>query len=262
MLDAPLILDDSIILKLVPEAADPDALSDMGHQHETVATLHRALMAMRARFAEDRLVEAAERGARQYVMIGAGLDTFPWRQPDYARSMQIFAVDHPASLRWTQRRLREHGMAKPPNLIHVPVDLESQQIGEQLDACGFDRELISFCSVLGVIHYLNTESADSLLRFGVSLRPESEFVISFVTVEDDLSGPDLDASVRGAARTDVLGEPWKFRRRPADLIDQLHAIGFRRIFHLTPELAHERYFRDRRDALRAPRWEQLVTATA
>jgi methyltransferase (TIGR00027 family) len=208
------------------------------------------------------LAQAANRGACQYVIVGAGLDTFPWRQPAFARSMKIFAVDHPASLRWTQHRLRERGMIKPPNLIHVPVDLESQSLGEQLVAFGLDRELVTFCSVLGVVHYLDPESVHSLLRFAATLKPKSEIVLSFVVFDEELSGSDLDASVRGVARTEGLGEPWKFRQRPRDFVNQLHELGFGHVFHLTPELAQERYFSGRRhDSLRAPRWEQLVAAT-
>ena len=261
LLDVPLILHDPVVLKLVPEAADLNALSEMGDDQDIVAILHRALMAMRARFTEDCLAQAAERGARQYVMIGAGLDTFPWRQPDFARKMQIFAVDHPVSLIWTQRRLRERGMVKPPNLIHVPVDLENQRIGEQLDACGFQRGLVSLCSALGVIHYLNSETVDSLLQFVMTLRSGSEIVLSFVTPKEELDGHDLEAFGRGVARTDGLGEPWKYRSNPADFVSRLHKSGLRKVFHLTPELAQQIYFKDRQDKLRAPRWEQLVTAT-
>ena len=95
-------------------------------------------MAMRSRFAEDRLAQAAARGVGQYVIIGAGLDTFPWRQPKFAADLRIFAVDHPLSLGWVQQRLRERRLGRPANLIHVPADLERQMLGEQLKACGFD----------------------------------------------------------------------------------------------------------------------------
>jgi methyltransferase (TIGR00027 family) len=218
-------------------------------------------MAMRARFAEDRLAQAAERGAHQYLMIGAGLDTFPWRQPDFARGMRIFAVDHPASLIWTQRRLRERGLVMPPNLIHVPFDLEGLCVGDQLDGRGFERSSMSFCSVLGVVPYLSPAAVDSLLRFAATLAPDSEIILSFVTLEDELAGPDLDAVVRGAARTERLGEPWKFRENPPDIIERFRRLEFRQIFHLTPELAQQRYFQNRKDGLRAPLWEQVVAVT-
>ena len=101
--------------------------------------------------------------------------------------MAIFAADHPASLIWTQRRLRERGFARPPNLTHVPVDLEDCHIGDSLAACGFNHEMPSFCSVLGVTQYLSDDAIDALLSFVASLKQESEIVFSFV-LPDDASG--------------------------------------------------------------------------
>jgi methyltransferase (TIGR00027 family) len=225
-----------------------------------VPTLLRALFAMRHRFAEDRLAEAAERGVRQYVIVGAGLDTFPWRQPEFARRMRIFAADHPASLIWVHRRLRERGLSQPPNLTHVPADLEQKQLREQLAACGFDLESSALCSVLGVTQYLTGEAFDSLLRFAGALKPGSEIVLSFATVDEELKSRDVDAVMRSISTTGRFGEPWKSRFRPSHLISQLARSGFRDIFHLTPELAQERYLIGRRDNPRAPYWEQLIAA--
>ena len=98
LFDAPVVLDDPVVLKLVPEAQDPGVLTEFGESRASMASLMRSMFAVRSRFTEDRLARAAARGVRQYVMFGAGLDTFPWRQPDFAKDMQIFAVDHPASL--------------------------------------------------------------------------------------------------------------------------------------------------------------------
>ena len=103
LLDTPLILVDPIALKMVPEAADLELIADMSRDGTPDASLLRALFVMRSRFAEDRLAEFAKRGVRQYIMLGAGLDTFPWRQPSFALPMRLFAVDHPASSRLRQR---------------------------------------------------------------------------------------------------------------------------------------------------------------
>ena len=95
LLDTPLIFEDPVVLDLVPELADPAAVAEFRCLGEPVLVLLRSLFAMRSRFAEDRLAEAIRRGVRQYVMVGAGLDTFPWRQTDSSRDMEIFAADHP-----------------------------------------------------------------------------------------------------------------------------------------------------------------------
>jgi methyltransferase (TIGR00027 family) len=261
LLDTPRVFDDPIVLDLVPEATNPTALAEFRTYSESVLTLLRSALAMRSRFAEDRLAEAVSRGVRQYVMIGAGLDTFPWRQPKFAENIQIFAADHPASLGWTQSRLRERAMSTPANLIYVPVDLDVQPLGDVLATGGFDPKAASFCSLLGVTQYLGGEAIDLLLRFVVSLPPGSEIVFSFVIPEDELDGDDLDVAIRSAARTDALGEPWKSRLRTCDLIERLAQIGFSDIFHLTPAAAQARYFAGRRDSLRAPVLEQLIAAT-
>jgi methyltransferase (TIGR00027 family) len=259
LFDSPLILNDPVVLTLVPEAKQPDILAEMSGPSEPFPTLLRALMAMRSRFAEDRLAQAAAHGVGQYVIVGAGLDTFLWRQPDFAAVLRIFAVDHPASLSWIQQRLRERRLGRPANLAHVPADLERQVLGEQLKACGFDPNLPTFCSVLGVLHYLDPSAVDALLRFTAGLVAGSEIVLSFVA-DEPLAGDDRDAVAQSLARMDRLKEPWKYKREPGELLDQLASLGFIDVFHLTPELAQRRYFANRSDQLRAPRWEQLIAA--
>jgi methyltransferase (TIGR00027 family) len=206
------------------------------------------------------LEHAAARGAHQYVMVGAGLDTFPWRQPDFAKTMQIFAADHPASLAWTQARLRERDMPKPSNLTYVPIDLEERRLGDQLVACGFEREAASFCSVLGVMQYLDTEAVDALLGFAATLSKGSEIVFSFAPPDDQLGAAGGDAFIAFGRRPAALGEPWKSRLRATDLVAQLTDLGFSDVFHLTPELARQRYFADQQEIREPPCWDHLIAA--
>ena len=117
LLDKPPIFSDPIVVGLVPEASEQTILATLDDPGAPDSKLFRFLFAIRSRFAEDRLTQAAARGMRQYVMVGAGLDTFPWRQPNFAKEMQIFAADHPASLAWTQERLREHVHAQESDLV-------------------------------------------------------------------------------------------------------------------------------------------------
>ena len=193
--------------------------------------------------------------------FGAGLDTFPWRQPDFARDMNIFAVDHPASFIQTNCVFREHGFTKPPNLIRVPLDLEQKRLGEYLAACDFDPAAASFFSALAVLHYLEDEMADDILHFVASLPPSSEIVFTFVLPDDALDGLNLEIARRAAARTADLGEPWKSRLLPRAMVDKLKLLGFGQVFHLSPELAQAQYFAGRSDKLAAPHWEQLISAT-
>ena len=161
LLDKPLILNDPIAVGLVPEASEQAMLAALDDHHDQSAL--RSLFALRSRFAEDRLAEAVARNVRQYVIVGAGLDTFPWRQPDYARDMKIFVADHVATLAWTQVRFWERGLPKPANLTFVPVDLEECRLGESLVEFGFAPDTPSLCSALGVMQYLDRQAIDACL---------------------------------------------------------------------------------------------------
>jgi methyltransferase (TIGR00027 family) len=260
LLDRPLIFNDPIAVGLVPEASEHEIRNALEDHRRWEAMLLRSLFALRSRFAEDRLAEAAARGVRQYVILGAGLDTFPWRQPDFARDMRIFAADRIATLAWTQVRFWERGLPKPANLSFVPVDLEEHQLGECLSEFGFKQETPSFFSVLGVIQYLEHDAVEALLRFASLLRAGSEIVFSFILPDDEIIGDEGDLTIGLVAPAQATGEPWKSRLQPRKLVELLSRFGFSDIFHLTPELAQERYFAGRKDGLRAPRLAQLIAA--
>src|SRR5262245_11390879 len=190
LLDSPLILNDPIAVGLVPEAEAQSIRADLA-SHETMESiLLRSLFVLRSRFAEDRLAEAAARGVRQYLIVGAGLDTFPWRQPDYARDMRIFLTDHVSSLIWTQLKFWERGLPKPNNLILVPLDVEQEGTKAVLERSGFDCQAATFCSLLGVTQYLERASVESLFRFAASLTGGSEIVFSYVPHDEELEGID------------------------------------------------------------------------
>jgi methyltransferase (TIGR00027 family) len=258
LVDKPLILNDPIAVGLVPEASEQAMLAALDNHHDQVAL--RSLFAFRSRFAEDRLAEAAARNVRQYVIVGAGLDTFAWRQPDHARSMKIFAVDHVATLAWTQVRFWERGLPKPENLTFVPVDLEECRLGQSLVESGFAPDTPSLCSALGVVQYLDRQAVDALLGFASSLKVGSEIVLSFSPPEDDLQGDGVLMAAGAAERAAALGEPWKTRLRSRELVERLTHFGFSEVFHLTPKLAQQRYFAGREDGLRAPSLEQIICA--
>jgi methyltransferase (TIGR00027 family) len=261
LLDAPRILEDPIAVGLVPEATEQAILDATDDHRAPLATLFRSLFAFRNRFAEDRLADAAARGVRQYVIVGAGLDTFPWRQPPFAMALQIFYVDHPATLAWTTARFHERGLAIPPNLSFVAADLEERNLATRLDERGFDRKGGAFCSVLGVTQFLSRDAVEALLRFAASLGAPSEIVFSFAPPDDELEGEELAAAIYSTAFNETLGEPWITRLRPSEAFGILTRLGFGEVFHLTPKRAQQRYFAGRNDMLKAPRIEQLIAAT-
>jgi methyltransferase (TIGR00027 family) len=260
LLDRPRIFEDPIAVGLIPETSE-QAILGAGDDHRApLQTLFRSLFAFRSRFAEERLAHAATRGVCQYVIVGAGLDTFPWRQPDFAKALRIFCVDHPATLAWTKERIRERGLPTPPNLCFVAADLEKHELAERLKEHGFAREAGAFCSVLGVTQYLSRDAIEAMLLFAALLPAQSEIVFSFAPPDDELDGDDLAAAIHGVALTEAMGEPWKTRLTASEVFGLLTRLEFAEVFHLTPKRAQQRYFAGRGDMLRAPRLEQLIAA--
>ena len=125
LLDDPKVLDDPVALRIVGRECASALLADPHQSDATPLSPYlRAFMAARSRCAEDELALGIRRGVRQYVILGAGLDTFPYRQPPFARQLQIFEVDHPATQAWKRERLRAAGIAVPANLHWAPIDFD------------------------------------------------------------------------------------------------------------------------------------------
>jgi methyltransferase (TIGR00027 family) len=129
----------------------------------------RAFIAARSRFAEESLAAAAARGVRQYVVLGAGLDTFAHRNPFVDAGLRVFEVDHPATQAWKRRRLAEAGLASPGSLSFAPVDFERQTLAAGLAAAGFDAGRPAFFSWLGVVVYLTRPAVVDTLAFIAAL---------------------------------------------------------------------------------------------
>jgi methyltransferase (TIGR00027 family) len=261
LLDNPRIFEDPLAVGFIPEASEQAVLAAVDDHLAPLSTLLRSLFALRSRFAEDRLAEAAARGVRQYVILGAGLDTFPWRQPGFALPLRIFCVDHPSSLASTLSYVRARGLVTPPNVTFVAVDLEGGQLAERLTKYGFAHGARTFCSLLGVTQYLSRDAVEALFGFAAGLPTQSEIVFSFVSPDEQLVESDFAATTYSGTLAGTLGEPWKTRLRSSEAVAILTSLGFGEVFHLTPERAHQRYFAGRSDTLRTSGFEQLIAAT-
>ena len=126
---------------------------------------------MRQRYTEDELDKAVERGVAQYVILGAGLDSFAYRRPDLAGVVRVFEVDHPATQQWKRARVQALALPPPNNLTFVPIDFEQQALADELRAGGHRSELPTFVSWLGVTMYLTEEAVFETLRYVASLEP-------------------------------------------------------------------------------------------
>lgn len=257
----PRIIDDPIAVRLVDEAtrariaARPDAL------FSAALMIPRAAVLLRSRYAEDLLAEAVAQAVGQFVILDAGLDTFAFRQPVFARQLQIYEVDHPATQAWKRERLTRAGVAPPNNLSWAPIDFEQQTLRAGLLDAGFDASRSAFFSWLGVTQYLSLAAIDATLRVVAELPSPSTIVLSFMLPDIDLPSEEAAAARAVADDAERTGEPWLTRISPHDLAARLTQLGFHKVIHLAPEEANVRYFAGRRDGLRAPHVAQLMTAT-
>src|SRR5271163_1639382 len=155
LLDHPMVLDDPLALRIIGSEAAESLRSNPKEDHG-FARAFRAFMAARSRYAEDELACAVEHEVRQYVVLGAGLDTFAYRNPHLG--LRIFEVDHPATQAWKREQLQAARIAIPTSLTFVPIDFERQTLAAGLEQAGFDAGAAAFFSWLGVTPYLTRET--------------------------------------------------------------------------------------------------------
>jgi methyltransferase (TIGR00027 family) len=256
--DEPKILADPIAVRLIGPPNEYRWMSTM--LDHPFARQWRGGFALRARYAEDCLAQRVEQGVAQYMILGAGLDTFACRQPPWSRPLQIFELDHPMTQQWKRERLRLAGIEVPPNVTFIPIDFERVSVADALAGTAFDFGARTFCSWMGVTQYLTSDALDATFRFTLSLPRSSEIVFSFIVPLDAVSGIESDAMILAAQRAREMGEPWVAFFEPDELIGRLGALGFSEVIHLTPEEIRDHYFAGRRDGLHARRGEQLMRA--
>lgn len=231
--------------------ADPLALPILGLDAETVARdaqAHperrgmRAFIAARSAFAETVLkAGVAERGVTQLVVLGAGLDTFAYRNPLYDR-LKVFEVDHPATQAWKRRRLSNAGVVIPESVAYAPVDFERDALLDGLATTGFDPVRRTFFIWLGVVPYLTEEAVRSTLRVIGGLPGGAEVVFDYADPPTALSAEARAAHQDRADRVAALGEPWLSYFEPSPLHALLGDLGFAAIEDLGPPALAARYW--------------------
>jgi methyltransferase (TIGR00027 family) len=204
----------------------------------------RIFIASRSRFAEDALAAAFERGTRQLVVLGAGLDTYAYRSPLRDR-LRIFEVDHPATQEWKRQRLRDAAIPIPNSLTFAPIDFEQQTLAQGLIAAGFDPSQQTFFTWLGVVPYLTEETVWSTLGFITSLPNGAHVVFDYSDPPESLPEEWRNSHQMRAARVAELGEAWLSYFEAADLHAKLAALGFTEIEDFGPPQIAARHFPNR-----------------
>ena len=204
----------------------------------------------RSRYLEDEVEQAANRGVFQYVILGAGLDSFAYRRTDLAKIVRVFEVDHPASQAWKRGRLHELGIELPPNLTLVPVDFEKQSLTDSLRQSGYSIDAPAFFSWLGVVPYLTSDAIFDTLRTVAALAPGTEIIFEYVVPRKmfDEEGQKLFDLMMVA--TAGHGEPWRSFFEPDKLAEKVRELGFAEVSDFGPDDVQARYFAGRTDGLR------------
>jgi methyltransferase (TIGR00027 family) len=256
----PHVLEDEIGLKLVAPDEGWRRRPDMD-PHFT--RLFRASIVARARFVEDMVVEEAGRGVSQYVILGAGLDTFAQRKPEIASRLKVFEVDQPGPQAWKRQRLIELGFGVPDWLRLVPVDFEAGDAWwQRLAAAGFDAGKAAVIASSGVSMYLTNEAITATLRQVAMLASESTLAMTFLLPLElmDLEiRPGFERAAQGAR---AGGTPFISFFTPAEMLTVARNAGFANVQHVSGAALAERYFAGRADGLRPPsNAEELLVAT-
>jgi methyltransferase (TIGR00027 family) len=255
----PHVVEDEIGLRL---AAPGDGWRDRPDMDPHATSAFRAAIVARARFIEDLVTEQAERDVTQYVILGAGLDTFAQRKPELAARLRIFEVDQPGPQTWKRRRLTELGYGCPDWLRLVPVDFEaSGDWLKQLAAAGFDSSRPAIIVSTGVTMYLTEDATVATLRQIAELAPGSTLAMTFLLPIELVDAADRSGLQRSEQGARASGTPFISFYAPEEMLALAHEAGFKDARHVSGASLAERYFADRTDGLRPSSGEDLLLAT-
>lgn len=254
ILDHPKVFDDPLALSIL----GPEACRRIDTATVKFDRRRRAFMAARSRYAEDQLARAIDRGVRQYVVLGAGLDTYAYRSRSGVR---VFEVDYPATQSWKRARLKQSGIEVPNSVVFVHADFEQLGIEDQLQANGLDRTQPVFFSCLGVFMYLTRDAVMRVLRFVASCPRGSGAAFDY-TLSPSALNPLMRLRQRLIATVVArLGEPFQSSFVPADLSRLLRDMGFGELEDLSSEEIDCRYFEHRADGLKIGKvWGRVASA--
>lgn len=244
LVDQPPVLVDPIALPLIGNVF-PRRLE---RASEFVARQFRAFMAVRSRYAEDQLALAVAQGIRQYVVLGAGLDTFAYRNP--FPQLHVYEVDFPATQEWKRHMLAQANIPIPPNLTFVPVDFEHHTLADGLAEARFDASIPAFCAWLGVVPYLTLPAFRSTLSTVARMPIGSGVSFDYALDPATLSHTGRAVFNALAGRVARAGEPFQLFFTPDSMAEEFRRAGFRRFEQVDSDQLNARYFLNRADGLK------------
>lgn len=250
LLDEPIVFDDPLALPILGAATEAQLREDPYQHNDPLWRGLRASLVVRSRMAEDELARAVESGVTQYVVLGAGLDTFAYRNIHTPRGLMVYEVDHESTQRWKRKLLAEASIRAPDSMKFVAVDFECDALGECLSAAGFRPDRPACFSWLGVVVYLEREAVMNTLRFIASMPPGSGVTFDYRASPTMLNPIErvIDDYIRRVITDE--GEPWKSQFDPVGFQGELNALGFRGIRSWDGGELNARYLARRKDGLR------------
>lgn len=246
----PLVLDDPVAVPILGPNVTNEITNNLERHDNLFARSMRAFMVARSRYAEDQLHSAVARGMRQYVVLGAGLDTFAYRNPYSPEQLKVFEVDHPATQQWKRGLLAEAGIAASSGIVFVPIDFERQTLSAGLAQSAFDFHQPAFFSWLGVTPYLTPGAFRATIQAIGGMPPGSGVSFEYALHRALLNEEEKTSFDLVARRVEAAGEPFQLSFSPQEMKQELGAAGFQRIEELTLDAINQRYFQDRGDGLR------------
>jgi methyltransferase (TIGR00027 family) len=241
----PLVLDDPVAVPLLGDTYAKALADTRAALHEKSSLAMRAWVLARSRFAEDQLAKAVKAGVRQYVVLGAGLDTFGLRNP--YPDLKVFEVDHPSTQMWKRKLVTSSKLSQPDSLHYVAVDFETQSLQERLQLAGLDFKTPTLFAMLGVVVYLTPEAFRETLNFIAGFPESSGVIFDYALPRPLLPKDEVDARDELAARVESIGEPFRLFFSPEDIKNDLD--GFEAFEDLDAKELNQRYFGDRTDQL-------------
>jgi methyltransferase (TIGR00027 family) len=260
VLDRPLILEDPIALRIIGPRRAESITADPKRYDSGFGRALRLFLVARSRCAEDALARAVVAGARQYVVLGAGLDTFAYRNPFPPDRLRVFEVDMPSTQAFKRDLLARTQIEVPASLTFVPVDFETQLLSEQLRAAGFREDQPAFFSWLGVSMYLTREAVLATLGYVAARPPGSGVTFDYMLPPSRLPWFRRIGFALVARRVAKLGEPWKTWFEPEVLASALREQGFTQLEELDGPRLNQRYFAGKEKRLGGASAGRVMTA--
>ena len=246
--EKPLVLDDPLAVRILGEEFHEELKRTPDKVKRPFSAALRAFVVVRARLAEDTLAAAVrDLGVRQYLVLGAGLDTFACRNP--YPDVRVFEVDHPATQAWKIQMLASAGIMPPASARFVAVDFERDSLRPRLKAAAIDEGVPTVTAWLGVVPYLTIEAFRATMRVLARFAPGSEVVFDYSQPREALPPVEQLMLDSLSARVALAGEPFQLFFTPGQLADELEGLGLRVVEDMDGATLTERYMAGRTDGL-------------